>query len=234
MILFLVTIWLLSKTPQAFDFKKILSAHKNANTGHTDDVSVAKEAGLHIFTITGCTENIKLTYPEDFYHAEKYLSLNPDIRISNGYDVHAFTTGDSVILGGIKISCDKSLQGHSDADVLLHAITDAVLGACASEDIGHHFSPKNDIWKGANSEMFLRHALDILHQKGGKLNHIDATLICEMPKIDPVRLLIRENIAKICNLPLYRVSIKATTTEKLGFTGRGEGIACEAVVTTIF
>jgi len=158
----------------------------------------------------------------------------PDMRVGTGFDVHRLIAGDGVQLGGIKIACNYKLKGHSDADVLLHAITDAVLGTCCAEDIGFHFSPNDERWKGADSIIFLQYALELLAQKKGHLHFIDTTIICEKPKISPSREAIRESVAKICNLPLDRVSVKATTTEQLGFTGRGEGIAVQASVTCFF
>ncbi|WP_198647068.1 2-C-methyl-D-erythritol 2,4-cyclodiphosphate synthase [Pannonibacter carbonis] len=155
----------------------------------------------------------------------------PDIRVATGYDVHAFEAGDAVILGGIAVPHERKLAGHSDADVVLHALTDAILGAIADRDIGAHFPPSNPKWKGAASDQFLIHAMDLVAARGGKVAHLDVTIVCEAPKIGPVRDAMRERIAEICALPLGRVSVKATTSERLGFTGRKEGIAALATAT---
>jgi 2-C-methyl-D-erythritol 4-phosphate cytidylyltransferase / 2-C-methyl-D-erythritol 2,4-cyclodiphosphate synthase len=224
------------QTPQAFDYKKILYAHRHAHTHHishhTDDISVGLSQGLKIKSVSGQDKNMKLTYPSDF--KSDFKNELPDIRVASGYDVHRLIAGDGVILGGVHIPCDYKLLGHSDADVVLHAVTDAVLGACGQQDIGHHFSPQNPQWAGADSAMFMRHAVDLLRQSNGRLNYIDVTIICEVPKISPYREKIRESIAHLCDMPIAKISIKATTTEKLGFTGRGEGIAAQAVTTCYF
>lgn len=225
-----------AQTPQSFRFDKILAAHRGlrekGDLELTDDAAAAEWAGQKVFVFAGEPDNIKLTTVEDFLNAEaKLLNDLPDIRIGQGFDVHAFGDGDHVWLGGVKIPHDHGLVGHSDADVLLHAITDAVLGAIAEGDIGSHFPPSDEKWRGAASDRFLRHAADLVARKGGRIAHIDATLICERPKVGPHRDAIRENIAKILDLPLDRVAVKATTTEKLGFTGRREGIAAQALAT---
>ncbi|MEM6603259.1 MAG: 2-C-methyl-D-erythritol 4-phosphate cytidylyltransferase [Pseudomonadota bacterium] len=220
------------QTPQLFYFEKIYNAHKYAENHaerHTDDVSVALASGLKVGYVKGDIENMKLTYADDF----KRQSL-PDIRVGSGYDVHRLIAGEGVILGGITLPCAYKLKGHSDADVLLHTITDAVLGTISAEDIGYHFSPKDPRWKNASSDAFLEHALALLHNAKGVINHIDTTLICEEPKITPHRDAIRANIAALCKLDISKVSVKATTTEGLGFTGRGEGIAAQATVTCMF
>ena len=232
------------QTPQAFDYKKILSAHQYAHihhiSHHTDDISVGLAQGLKIKSVSGQDKNMKLTYPSDFKSDFKgdfksdFKSEIPDIRVASGYDVHRLIAGDGVILGGVHIPCGYKLLGHSDADVVLHAVTDAVLGACGLQDIGYHFSPQNPQWAGANSAVFMRHAVDLLQKSDGRLNYIDVTIICEVPKISPYRDKIRESIAHLCNIPIAKISIKATTTEKLGFTGRGEGIAAQAVATCYF
>ncbi len=230
------------QTPQAFDFQKILMAHNHCHDNHhhdfTDDIAVANYYGLTTCFTKGNFKNYKITYPHDL---EKFMSEQenknnhtfPDIRTATGYDVHCLIAGDGVILGGIKIDCPYTLKGHSDADVLLHAITDALLGTIAAQDIGYHFNPNDSSWKGADSAVFLRHAHQLIMDKGGMINFIDATIICETPKINPHRESIQKNIANILKLPLSRVSIKATTTEKLGFTGRSEGIAVQATATVI-
>jgi 2-C-methyl-D-erythritol 4-phosphate cytidylyltransferase/2-C-methyl-D-erythritol 2,4-cyclodiphosphate synthase len=229
------------QTPQAFQFDLILGAHRAARDDGrrdlTDDAAVAEWAGHCVFVFPGEAANIKLTTQEDFLQAEKKLSegnlLNdlPDVRTGQGFDVHAFGEGDHVWLGGVKVAHDRGLVGHSDADVLLHAITDAVLGAIASGDIGAHFPPSDPQWRGASSDLFLRHAVDLVAARGGKVAHVDATLICEHPKVGPHRDAIRARIADVMQLPLDRVAVKATTSERLGFTGRGEGIAALAMAT---
>ena len=229
------------QTPQAFRFDLILGAHRAArDEGRrdlTDDAAVAEWAGHCVFVFPGEAANIKLTTQEDFLQAEKKLAegktLNdlPDVRTGQGFDVHAFGEGDHVWLGGVKVAHDHGLVGHSDADVLLHAITDAVLGAIASGDIGAHFPPSDPQWRGASSDLFLRHAVDLVAARGGRVAHIDATLICEKPKVGPHRDAIRARIAEVMRLPLDRVAVKATTSERLGFTGRGEGIAALAMAT---
>jgi 2-C-methyl-D-erythritol 4-phosphate cytidylyltransferase/2-C-methyl-D-erythritol 2,4-cyclodiphosphate synthase len=224
------------QTPQAFRFGLIHKAHEAARAEGaselTDDAAVAEWAGHCVFVFQGEEENGKLTTLEDFVRAEtKLINDLPDIRIGMGFDVHALGAGDHVWLGGVKIPHDQGLVGHSDADVLLHAITDAVLGAIANGDIGAHFPPSDEKWRGASSDRFLAHAVALVAAKGGRVAHIDATLMCERPKVGPHRDAIRARIAEIMGLPLDRVAVKATTTEKLGFTGRQEGIAAQAVAT---
>ncbi|WP_294539605.1 bifunctional 2-C-methyl-D-erythritol 4-phosphate cytidylyltransferase/2-C-methyl-D-erythritol 2,4-cyclodiphosphate synthase [uncultured Rhodoblastus sp.] len=228
------------QTPQAFRLGLILAAHRAVREDGcrelTDDAAVAEWAGHCVFVFPGDSDNIKLTTTEDFLRAEAKLPdelhvVLPDIRTGQGFDVHAFGDGGHVWLGGVKVPHDRGLVGHSDADVLLHAITDAVLGAIAEGDIGAHFPPGDPQWRGAPSEVFLRHAVQLVGAKGGRVAHIDATLICERPKVGPHRDAIRENIASIMALPLDRVAVKATTSERLGFTGRQEGIAALATAT---
>jgi 2-C-methyl-D-erythritol 4-phosphate cytidylyltransferase/2-C-methyl-D-erythritol 2,4-cyclodiphosphate synthase len=224
------------QTPQAFRFGLIHGAHRAAlaqgASELTDDAAVAEWAGHCVFVFQGEEENGKLTTMEDFLRAElKLLQDLPDIRIGMGFDVHALGEGDHVWLGGVKIAHDQALIGHSDADVLLHALTDAVLGAIADGDIGSHFPPTDEKWRGASSDRFLAHAVALVAARGGRVAHVDATLMCERPKIGPHRDAIRARIAAIMGLPLDRVAVKATTTEKLGFTGRQEGIAAQAVAT---
>jgi len=239
-----------AQTPQAFPFDRILSAHERAakedQSTFTDDTSLAEWAGLTIELCEGDPVNFKITTAADLKRAEIQagqgevsqmnpnshpLSLLPDVRTGIGYDVHAFEDGDAVILGGVEIPHSRSLKGHSDADVVLHAITDATLGAIGDGDIGHHFPPSDPEWKGASSDRFQQHAVLRLSELGGKIAHIDVSIVCEAPKIGPHRERIRESVARICGLPQSRVSIKATTSEKLGFTGRKEGIAAIASVT---
>jgi 2-C-methyl-D-erythritol 4-phosphate cytidylyltransferase/2-C-methyl-D-erythritol 2,4-cyclodiphosphate synthase len=224
------------QTPQAFKLGLILDAHRAVRDDGcrelTDDAAVAEWAGHCVFVFPGESGNIKLTTQEDFARMEaKLLHDLPDVRTGQGFDVHAFGEGDHVWLGGVKVPHDHGLVGHSDADVLLHAITDAVLGAIADGDIGAHFPPSDPQWRGAASDRFLRHAVDLVGAKGGRVAHVDATLICERPKVGPHRDAIREKIADIMQLPLDRVAIKATTSERLGFTGRQEGIAALAMAT---
>jgi 2-C-methyl-D-erythritol 4-phosphate cytidylyltransferase/2-C-methyl-D-erythritol 2,4-cyclodiphosphate synthase len=224
------------QTPQAFRFGLIHKAHLSAREEGagdlTDDAAVAEWAGHCVFVFPGEAENGKLTTMEDFLRAEaRLLNDLPDIRTGMGFDVHALGEGDHVWLGGVKIPHTNGLIGHSDADVLLHAITDAVLGAIAEGDIGSHFPPTDEKWRGASSDRFLAHAVALVSARGGRIAHIDATLICERPKVGPHRDAIRARIAEIMDLPLDRVAVKATTTEKLGFTGRQEGIAAQALAT---
>jgi 2-C-methyl-D-erythritol 4-phosphate cytidylyltransferase/2-C-methyl-D-erythritol 2,4-cyclodiphosphate synthase len=224
------------QTPQAFRYGLIHKAHLSAKAEGagelTDDAAVAEWAGHCVFVFPGEAENGKLTTLEDFVRAEaKLLNDLPDIRTGMGFDVHALGEGDHVWLGGVKIAHTQALIGHSDADVLLHAITDAVLGAIADGDIGAHFPPSDEKWRGASSDRFLAHAVALVSARGGRIAHIDATLICERPKIGPHREAIRARIAEIMDLPLDRVAVKATTSEQLGFTGRQEGIAAQAIAT---
>ena len=224
------------QTPQAFQFSLILEAHRRASREGrhdlTDDAAVAEFAGHQVHVFEGEPENMKITTLDDFARAEDRLLANlPDIRMGQGYDVHALVEGDHVWLGGVKIPHDRALSGHSDADVVLHAITDAILGAIADGDIGAHFPPSQAQWKGASSDIFLRDAIERVSRKGGIVAHVDATVICEEPKIGPHRAAMRAQIAAITGLSLDRVAVKATTSERLGFTGRGEGIAAMAVAT---
>lgn len=222
-----------AQTPQAFRFKLIFMAHrKREGQEMTDDSAVAESCGIQVLTVTGDKGNFKITTGEDIKKAEYMLNRNlTDIRSGLGFDVHAFETGDHVILGGVAIPHDRRLKGHSDADVALHALTDALLGAIGAGDIGSHFPPDDDRWKGAASDIFLKHAAKLLADKGGVIANIDLTIICEAPKITPHCEAIRSNISDILDLETSRVSLKATTTEKLGFTGRREGIAAQAIVT---
>lgn len=224
-----------AQTPQAFHFEAILAAHREAQgEALTDDAAVAARAGLAVQTVRGSEENLKITEPEDFARAERImLHRLGDIRIGQGFDVHAFSTatGRPLKLCGITVPHSSGLAGHSDADVALHALTDAILGAIAAADIGAHFSPADPRWKDVESAGFLAHAAALVAEKGGAIAHLDVTIICEAPKIGPHRLAMRQRIAEICGLTLDRVAVKATTTEKLGFTGRGEGIAAQATAT---
>jgi 2-C-methyl-D-erythritol 4-phosphate cytidylyltransferase/2-C-methyl-D-erythritol 2,4-cyclodiphosphate synthase len=224
------------QTPQAFQFDIIHAAHQRAADAAiadlTDDAAVAEWAGSPVRIFQGDAGNMKVTEPEDFARAEARLLADlPDVRVGQGYDVHAFCAGDHIWLGGVKIPHDQALDGHSDADVLMHAITDAILGALADGDIGSHFPPSDPKWKGAASDIFLRHAVGLVKARGGRIAHIDGTVICEAPKVGPHRDVIRSKLAEILELDMDRVAVKATTSERLGFTGRREGIASMATAT---
>ena len=202
--------------------------------GHrlTDDAAVAEAAGLAPLVVAGSDDNLKITTPEDLAAAERLIAARlHDVRVGQGFDVHPFAPGDHVSICGVKIPHGMSLAGHSDADVGLHALTDAVLGAIGAGDIGMHFPPSEPRWRGAASDQFLRHAADLVRAQGGVVTAVDVTIICERPRIAPYRTAMIERVAAILRLAIDRVSVKATTTEKLGFTGRGEGIAAQAVAT---
>ena len=222
-----------AQTPQGFRFETILAAHRAHPGGAADDVEVARAAGHAVAIVAGSEDNLKITYPEDFERAERLLGARMDIRLGNGYDVHAFTEGDHVILCGVKIPHDKALLGHSDADVGMHAATDAIYGALAEGDIGRHFPPSDPQWKGAASEIFLAHAAELARTRGFRIGNIDVTLVCERPKIVPHAEAMMAEMARIMGLEPTRVSVKATTSERLGFTGREEGIAAIATATLI-
>ena len=218
-----------AQTPQAFRrgvIEKAYAAWSDAETP-TDEAVVVERNGGRVALIEGDPRLMKLTYPEDFAMAE---ALTPrQTRIGSGYDVHRWGPGGSVWLCGIEVPHDQTLIGHSDADAGLHALTDAILGAIAEGDIGDHFPPSDPKWKGASSDQFLVHAAELVAQRGGRIVNVDVTLICEQPKVKPHRLAMRERIAGLLGLPLDAVSVKATTSEGLGFTGRGEGLAAQAV-----
>lgn len=219
------------QTPQAFHFDAILAAHRQWQSEATDDAQVARAAGLDVAVVEGDAALEKLTYDADFARAEARLAAMLTARTGLGFDVHALAAGEELWLGGLLIPHDRGLKGHSDADVALHALTDALLGALGAGDIGDHFPPSDPQWRGAPSSLFLEHARDLVAAAGGRIDHVDLTLICEAPRIGPHRAAMREKIAGLLRLPVQRVSIKATTTERLGFTGRGEGIAAQAVAT---
>lgn len=224
------------QTPQAFRFDLILAAHRKAaaagQQGLTDDAAIVEWAGHPVYVFEGEQENMKITTADDIALAEAKLARSlEDVRMGQGYDVHAFGPGDHVWLGGVKIPHDHGLVGHSDADVLSHAITDAIFGALGDGDIGSHFPPSDSKWRGAASSIFLAAAVDHLRKRGGMLAHVDATLVCERPKIGPHREAIRKNLAEIMGISLDRVAVKATTSEQLGFTGREEGMAALAIAT---
>ena len=222
----------LAQTPQGFDFQKILRAHRAArDTNFTDDASIAEHAGLVVRAVAGSRLNFKLTTPEDFQMAEALLTGAGLTRTGTGFDVHRFGPGDHVWLCGIRVPHTHGLIGHSDADVGLHALTDALLGAAALGDIGQHFPPTDERWRGTPSDIFLKHAAKLITDANGRIDHVDITLICERPKVSPHREAMVAHIADILSLDRTRVSVKATTTEGLGFTGRGEGIAAQAVAT---
>ncbi|MFG1332790.1 bifunctional 2-C-methyl-D-erythritol 4-phosphate cytidylyltransferase/2-C-methyl-D-erythritol 2,4-cyclodiphosphate synthase [Xanthobacter autotrophicus] len=224
------------QTPQAFRFKALRAAHAAAAAAGvetlTDDAAVMEWAGHSVATFEGESTNVKLTTPEDMTRAAgaSFADL-ADVRTGTGFDVHAFGPGDHVMLGGVAVPHSAGLVGHSDADVGLHALTDAILGALCDGDIGAHFPPSDPQWKGASSDRFLAHAVEKVTARGGRIAHLDLTLICEAPKVGPHRDAIRAAISLITGVPLARVSVKATTTEKLGFTGRREGIAAMASAT---
>lgn len=223
-----------AQTPQGFVYGKIAAAHRDhAAHAVTDDVALAERAGMIVEMVEGEERNIKVTRKEDFVLAEMLLGSG-DVRTATGYDVHKFTDGDHIMLCGIAVPHSHGLEGHSDADVGLHAITDALLGCIGEGDIGQHFPPTDDRWKGAPSWKFLDHAASLVAAKGGVINHVDVTIICERPKVGPHRAAMRAKVAEILKLDPARVSVKATTTEGLGFTGRREGIAAQAVATVRF
>lgn len=217
------------QTPQAFRFEDILSAHRawDGEELAGDDAQVLRAAGGNVALVEGDEALKKLTFAEDF------MAGQPQFRTGSGFDVHRLVAGEELWLGGVRIEHDKGLAGHSDADVALHAITDAILGAAALGDIGDHFPPSDPQWRGASSDRFLRHAVALAAQAGYAIGNVDLTLMCEAPKIGPHRLAMRERIAQLLGVDIGCVSVKATTTEKLGFTGRGEGIAAQATATII-
>jgi len=226
----------IAQTPQAFRFATILEAHRRAaregRDDFTDDAAIAEWAGLTVATFEGDAGNMKLTTPEDFAREEARLgALLGDIRTGTGYDVHALGDGDHLMLCGVRVPFHRGFIAHSDGDVGLHAIVDAILGALADGDIGSHFPPSDPKWKGAASDQFLKHAVDLVAKRGGRIAHLEVTMICEAPKIGPLRETMRARIAGIAGLPLSRVAVKATTSERLGFTGRQEGIAATASAT---
>jgi len=225
-----------AQTPQGFVYAKIAAAHRDhAHHDVTDDVALAELAGLKVQMVEGEEKNIKVTRKEDFALAERLMAKNNnevgDVRTASGYDVHKFKDGDHIWLCGLNIPHSHGLEGHSDADVGLHAITDALLGCIGEGDIGQHFPPTDERWRGAASWKFLDHAASLVAAKGGIINHVDVTIICERPKVGPHRDAMKAKIAEILKIEEARVSVKATTTEGLGFTGRREGIAAQAIAT---
>jgi 2-C-methyl-D-erythritol 4-phosphate cytidylyltransferase / 2-C-methyl-D-erythritol 2,4-cyclodiphosphate synthase len=226
----------LVQTPQAFAYAALLDAHRRAKAAgrddFTDDAALAEWAGLSVSTFEGESENVKLTTDEDFSRAEAALLARlGDVRTGFGFDVHPFGDGDHVTLGGVRISHARRLTGHSDADVVLHALVDAILGALAEGDIGVHFPPTDPQWRAASSDRFLAFAVERVRARRGRIAHLDVTVVCEAPRIGPHRDAMRERIAEIAGVPVTRVGLKATTSEKMGFTGRGEGLAAFATAT---
>ena len=224
------------QTPQAFAYPALLDAHRRAAAAKRDDfpddAALAEWAGLKVAVFDGEAGNVKMTTPEDFARAERDAQMLTDIRTGIGYDIHAFDSGgDHVWLGGIKIPHARKLAGHSDADVALHALVDAILGALADGDIGVHFPPSDDRWKGASSDKFLAFAVERVRARGGRISHLDVAIVAEAPKVNPHRDAMRARIAEIAGLSIDRVGVKATTNEKLGAIGNGEGIAAYATAT---
>jgi 2-C-methyl-D-erythritol 4-phosphate cytidylyltransferase/2-C-methyl-D-erythritol 2,4-cyclodiphosphate synthase len=224
-----------AQTPQGFRFPDILAAHRSADTlSLTDDAAVAERAGLAVALVQGSEENFKITSSDDLERAQRHLAAGGargDTHVGTGFDVHRFGPGDHVMLCGLKVPHDHGLIGHSDADVGLHALTDAILGAIGAGDIGEHFPPSDPQWRGADSAAFLKHAASLVARAGGTIRHVDVTIVCERPKVSPYRAAMAQRIAEILAIERSRVSVKATTTEGLGFTGRREGIAAQAVAT---
>ena len=222
-----------AQTPQGFDRAALLEAHAAYDGEAADDVTIARAAGIVVAITNGHEDNLKITGPDDFARAAQQLRGDMDIRLGNGFDVHRFKDGDHVWLCGVKVPHDKALRGHSDADVGMHAVTDAIYGALGMGDIGQHFPPSDPQWKGAESHIFLTHACALAREHGFTISNIDCTLICEFPKIGPHAAAMKAAMAQIMDLSLDRVSVKATTSEKLGFTGRGEGIASIATAALV-
>jgi 2-C-methyl-D-erythritol 4-phosphate cytidylyltransferase/2-C-methyl-D-erythritol 2,4-cyclodiphosphate synthase len=231
-----------AQTPQGFPFEPILAAHEKAHqagkSDFTDDASIAEWVHLPVKLVAGSPDNVKLTWARDILMADQRLAATPagfpDIRTGNGYDVHAFEPGDHVVLCGITIPHDRKLSGHSDADVGLHALTDALLATCGAGDIGTHFPPTDPQWKGAASRIFVEHAAKLVRERGGRIANADITLICEAPKIGPHRPAMTAELSAMLGISPTRVSVKATTNEKLGFIGRSEGIAAIATASVVF
>lgn len=222
-----------AQTPQGFRYAAYLDAHRAHEGDAADDVAVARAAGLDVAIVAGDEANLKITGPDDFARAEQFMGGRVDIRTGTGFDVHAFEEGAAVTLCGVTVPHDKALKGHSDADVGMHALTDAIYGALAEGDIGQHFPPSDPQWKGSASDIFLRHAVELAGSKGYAISNCDVTLICERPKVGPHAGAMRAELARIMGLDADRVSVKATTSERLGFTGREEGIAAQAVATLV-
>ncbi len=231
-----------AQTPQGFPFAPILQAHDRAHAlgrhDFTDDAAIAEWAGIPVMLVPGSPDNVKLTWARDISMADQRLkgtaSSFPDVRTGNGYDVHSFEAGDHVVLCGVSIPHTRKLSGHSDADVGLHALTDALLATCGAGDIGTHFPPSDPQWKGAASRRFVEHAVAIVRERGGRIANADVTLICEMPKIGPHREAMVAELSSMLGISAERISIKATTNERLGFVGREEGIAAIVTASVIY
>jgi len=221
-----------AQTPQGFRYPAILAAHRAAAGEElTDDAAVAERAGLAVAVVAGAEENVKITTEDDLRRASEWLAATGETRVGTGFDVHRFGSGDHVTICGVRVPHDRALEGHSDADVGLHALTDAILGAIAGGDIGRHFPPSDPQWRGADSARFLARAGALAARAGGAIVHLDLTIICERPKVAPHAQAMAARVAGILGIDAGRVSIKGTTTDGLGFTGRGEGIAAQAVAT---
>jgi 2-C-methyl-D-erythritol 4-phosphate cytidylyltransferase/2-C-methyl-D-erythritol 2,4-cyclodiphosphate synthase len=221
-----------AQTPQGFRFATILAAHRaQAGAAMTDDTALVSTIGVQVRAVMGEERNLKITTPDDLAEVQHRIGQTRRWRTGSGFDVHRLVPGRRLVLGGIEIPHGHGLEGHSDADVVLHALTDALLGAVAAGDIGQHFPPTDPQWTGTASDRFLTHARGLVAAAGGTIEHVDVTILCEQPRIGPWREAMRANIAAILALSIDRVSVKATTTERLGFTGRGEGIAAQAVAT---
>lgn len=221
-----------AQTPQGFHLEALLDAYAD-HPEATDDVTIARLAGLDVAIVTGDEDNMKITGPDDHARAARILGTQMDVRLGNGYDVHRFGEGDHVWLCGVKVPHDRSLQGHSDADVGMHAVTDAIYGALGQGDIGQHFPPSDPQWKGAASRIFLEHAVALARSEGFQISNVDCTLVCEYPKIGPHQTDMKAKMAEIMGLDPSRISVKATTSERLGFTGRSEGIASIATAALV-
>jgi 2-C-methyl-D-erythritol 4-phosphate cytidylyltransferase/2-C-methyl-D-erythritol 2,4-cyclodiphosphate synthase len=220
------------QTPQAFALATLVRAYEDwRSTPPTDEAAYLRAKRIPVAVVAGDPALDKLTYESDFARAEARLAASLTSRTGLGFDVHAFAAGEELWLGGLRIPHDRGLKGHSDADVVLHAVTDALLGAAGEGDIGMHFPPSDPRWRGAASSIFVEHARALIEARGGRIDHVDVTVICEAPRLGPYRAAIRASLAALLRLPPGRISIKATTTEGLGFTGRGEGIAAQAVAT---
>jgi 2-C-methyl-D-erythritol 4-phosphate cytidylyltransferase / 2-C-methyl-D-erythritol 2,4-cyclodiphosphate synthase len=218
------------QTPQIFHYDKIMTAHEqHKGLTLTDDAAIAERAGLSLAIVESNNWLMKITTQEDLLNMQSMMRATKETRIGQGFDVHRFEPGEHVTLCGERIPHTHKLKGHSDADVAMHALTDALYGAISNGDIGHHFPPSEDKWRGASSEIFLKHAHESLQKRGGRIINLDLTIICEAPKVGPHREQMRRNLANILAIDMDRISVKATTTEKLGFTGRSEGIAAQAI-----
>jgi len=223
-----------AQTPQGFRYADILEAHRAASGQElTDDAAVAEASGLSVAVVEGDERNIKVTTLDDLAWAEQRLGQGQP-RTGMGFDVHRFGPGDHVMLCGVEIAYEQGLEGHSDADVGIHALTDALLGTVGGGDIGDHFPPTDAQWSGVASDVFLRHAAGLISEAGGKITNVDVTLICESPKIAPHREAMRKRLSELLEMSRDRINVKATTTERLGFTGRGEGIAAQAIATAVY